>query len=81
MANSTAAKVAQRAKGDGFFTKLWKFIRESYIETRYKSAWPTRTELRQFTVVVIFAVLVVGFWIAGLDVLLRMILALLGHRS
>jgi len=81
MANSTAAKVAQKAKGDSVFVKMWKFIRESYIETRYKSAWPSWTELRQFTIVVIFAVLVVGFWISGLDILLKMILALLGHTS
>jgi preprotein translocase SecE subunit len=79
MANSTAAKVAQKAKGDSIFAKMWKFIRESYIETRYKSAWPTWTELRSFTLVVIFAVLVVGCWISGLDILFKMILNLLGH--
>lgn len=81
MANSTAAKVTQKAKGDNLFVKMWKFMRESYIETRYKSAWPSWTELRQFTIVVIFAVLVVGFWISGLDILLRMMLDLLGRRS
>ncbi len=81
MANSTAAKVAQKAKGENVFAKMWKFIRESYVETRYKSAWPTWAELRSFTLVVIFAVLVVGCWISGLDILLRAILNLLGHRS
>lgn len=79
MANSTAAKVAPKAKGDSVFAKVWRFIRESYVETRYKSAWPTWAELRQFTLVVIFAVLVVGFWIAGLDVLLKAILGSLGR--
>lgn len=79
MANSTAAKVAPRAKGESIFARMWKFIRESYIETRYKSAWPTWAELRQFTMVVIFAVLVVGCWISGLDVVLKMILKFLGR--
>lgn len=81
MANSTAAKVTQRAKGENIFAKMWKFIREAYIETRYKSAWPTWAELRQFTLVVIFAVMVVGLWISGLDILLKMILNVLGHGS
>jgi len=79
MANSTAAKMPQKAKGEGIFGKMWKFVRESYVETRYKSAWPTWTELRQFTVVVIFAVLVVGFWMAALDVVFRAISAQLGR--
>lgn len=67
MANSTAAKVTQKAKTDGFFAKLGKFIREAYYETRYKSAWPTLSELWRFTVVVIFAVVVVGLWIGLWD--------------
>jgi len=79
MANSTAAKVAQKAKGESIFAKMWKFIREAYIETRYKSAWPTWSELRSFTLVVIIAVLVVGLWISGLDILLKAILSLLGR--
>ena len=79
MANSTAAKVAQKAKGDGGFAKLWKFIREAYIETRYKSAWPTWTELRQFTMVVIFAVLAVGVYISVLDIVLQSVMRFLGR--
>ena len=67
MANGTAAKVATKPKGEGIFSRLGKFIRESYVETCHKSAWPTKTELRQFTIVVIFAVFVVAFWIGGLD--------------
>ena len=79
MANSAAAKMPQKAKGDGIFAKIWRFIRESYVETRYKSAWPTWTELRQFTVVVIFAVLVVGLWMASLDLFLARFTAYLGR--
>jgi len=79
MANSAAAKMPQKAKGDGVFAKIWKFMRESYIETRFKSAWPTWAELRQFTIVVIFAVVVVGVWMAALDLVFGRISAYLGH--
>ncbi len=67
MSNGGAAKVAPKPKGDGFFARMVRFVRESYVETRHKSAWPTWTELRQFTVVVIFALVVVAIWIGGLD--------------
>jgi len=73
MANGGAAKAATKTKQDGFFVKVIRFIREAYVETRLKSAWPTWQELRQFTIVVIFAVLVVSFWIGGIDVLLTRI--------
>ena len=74
MANGAAAKAA-KPKGEGFFSRLIKFIRESYIETWKKSAWPTGAELRQFTLVVIFALLVVATWIAGIDYILTRITA------
>lgn len=70
MANGVPAKTAPKPKGEGFFARISKFIRESYVETRYKSAWPTWAELRSFTVVVIFALVVVGAWIGGLDFIL-----------
>ena len=70
MANGAAAKAASKPKGDNVFTRLGRFVRESYVETWHKSAWPTWTELRQFTTVVIFAVLVVAIWIGGLDFIL-----------
>jgi preprotein translocase SecE subunit len=79
MANSAAARMPAKAKSDGIFAKIWRFIRESYVETRFKSAWPTWPELRQFTLVVIFAVLVVGLWMAGLDLVFGRITAYLGH--
>ena len=79
MANGAAAKMPGKAKSDGIFTKIWRFMRESYVETRYKSAWPTWPELRQFTIVVIFAVVVCGLWMAALDLCLRQITTQLGH--
>lgn len=73
MAGGTAAKTASSPKGEGFFTRLVKFVRESYVETRHKSAWPTRSELWRFTLVVIFALVVVSVWIGGLDAILRVV--------
>ena len=77
MANGSAARAASKAKGNGIlfriggvFTSIGRFTRESYVETWHKSAWPTWTELRQFTTVVIFAVLVTSIWIGGLDFIL-----------
>ena len=70
MANQAQAKAVSKPKGDSFFARVIRFVRESYVETRHKSAWPTWAELRQFTLVVIFALLVVGFWIGGIDFIL-----------
>ena len=89
MANGSAAKAASKPKGENIFGRIGKvfsslgrFIRESYVETWHKSAWPTWTELRQFTVVVIFAVLVVAAWIAGIDfVLTRVTESIAGGRG
>ena len=53
--------------GDGFFTKLSRFVRESYIEVVKKAAWPTWPELKKFTTVVIIAVVFVGLYIGLLD--------------
>lgn len=75
MANGGAAKTAQKTKGPGALSRLGRFIRESYVETTQKSAWPTWKELRQFTIVVIFAILVVAVWIGGVDSVLTFITA------
>ncbi|NLN76743.1 MAG: preprotein translocase subunit SecE [Armatimonadetes bacterium] len=79
MANSTAVKTPRKTKGDGIFARMIRFVRESYVETRLKSAWPTLTELRSFTLVVIFAVLVVAIWIATLDTFLGWVTQSLGR--
>ncbi|MCE5197861.1 MAG: preprotein translocase subunit SecE [Armatimonadota bacterium] len=71
MANGTAAKVAAKPKGEGFFGRVMKFIRESYVETVHKSSWPTWPELRQFTLVVIFTILSVAFYIAAVDLIVK----------
>ena len=76
MANSTAPKAAQKtAASGGFFANAGKFIKECYNEVRYKSAWPSPEELKQYTIVVIVAVLVVSLWIAGFDYIFSKITA------
>jgi preprotein translocase SecE subunit len=78
MANGSAVKATSKPKGESFISRVVKFIRESYVETAHKSAWPTSKELRQFTLVVIFAVVVVAAWIAGIDFVLTKITGMLG---
>jgi preprotein translocase SecE subunit len=86
MANGVATKGATKtmqkpkpdSKRDSIFTRAKRFLRESYIEVRYKSAWPSWEELRNFTVVVLVAVIVVGFYLGLLDVILSKITKALG---
>jgi preprotein translocase SecE subunit len=73
MANGSAAKAVSKPKTDGFIARAIRFVKESYVETWHKSAWPTWAELRSFTLVVIFAVLVVAIWIGGIDFILTKI--------
>jgi preprotein translocase SecE subunit len=78
MANGSAVKATSKPKGEGLIARFVKFVRESYVETAHKSAWPTRKELRQFTLVVIFGVLVVAIWIAGVDFVVKKIVDMIG---
>jgi len=78
MANGASAKAASKPRGEGFFSKIgnfWhaagRFLRECWNETFHKSSWPSRVELRQFTTVVIVAVVAVAIWIGGIDLILR----------
>lgn len=70
MANGSAVKATSKPKGEGFFSRLVKFVRDSWNETFHKTAWPTVSELRQFTIVVLFAIVVVSLWIGGIDFIL-----------
>ena len=65
-------------KSDNFFKRMWRFMRESYIEVAKKAAWPTWPELKNFTAVVIFAVVVVGIFIGSLDFILTKVTRLIG---
>ncbi len=79
MASGSAGKAAAKPRGNGLLVRALRFLRESYVETRHKSAWPTWAELRQFTLVVIFALCVVSLWVGGLDFILGRITAGLGQ--
>jgi preprotein translocase SecE subunit len=81
MASTPAAKPVSKPKGDGIFKRLGRFLKESYVETRYKSSWPSWKELRQFTIVVIFAIVVVSGWIGGIDFVLSKITAQLTQNQ
>lgn len=72
MANGTAAKTPSANTGEGFMTRFGKsrfgrFLIDSWVETFQKSSWPSRKELTSFTIVVLFALLVVGGFIGILD--------------
>jgi len=69
MANGAAGRVGNKMKVSGFFMRMSQFLRESYIEVVKKASWPSWSELKKSTVVVIVAVLVIAVWIGGLDFL------------
>ncbi|MDO8684236.1 MAG: preprotein translocase subunit SecE [Armatimonadota bacterium] len=73
MANSVAAKGAAKAKGDGLWKRMSRFLRESWIEVIKKASWPTWAELKKSTAVVIIAVLVVAVYIGVIDTVLSKI--------
>jgi preprotein translocase subunit SecE len=53
-----------------------EFLKEVRLEFT-KVSWPTRNELRDSTIVVIVAVLLVSLFIAGVDYVLRLGIGLL----
>jgi preprotein translocase SecE subunit len=57
--------------------KLVRFLIECKIETMDKASWPTRKELWAFTLVVLFALVVVAAWIGVLDTILQNITELI----
>lgn len=80
MRNGLAAKGATKPKSDGLFMRMVRFVKEAYVEVRYKTTWPNWTELKKFTAVVIIAVLIVTVWIAGLDGILSRLTLLIPGR-
>ena len=86
MANGSTAKAPPANSGEGLFTrmmrgirqsKLGRFLIECKIETVDKASWPTRKELWAFTLVVLFALVVVAAWIGALDTILQNITELI----
>ena len=88
MAETNVAKIpAKTGKAPGklnfkqAFSALWQFLKEAKNETIHKCSWPTWMELRQFTIVVIFALVVVAAWMGAINFLMRELTnALLGGR-
>jgi len=79
MAETNVAKVSSKTvKSNGgpkikqWVVRFGKFLKESYYEVK-KCAWPSWLELRQFTIVVIFALVVVAAWMAGINSLMTAI--------
>jgi preprotein translocase subunit SecE len=70
MANTAATKTAAKPNGEGFFARFIKFVKESWYETFKKSSWPTKAELRQFTIVVIFTIVAIAVYIGAIDFVL-----------
>jgi len=89
-AKSAAKTRAEKAKSDkaraerrsnSFFSRMSRFLRESYVEVVKKAAWPSWPDLKRFTTVVIVAVVVVGIWIAGLDLVLSKLTHAIGFGA
>jgi len=61
------------ARKDSAVVRLSRFFRESWIEVVKKASWPTWSELKKSTAVVIAALLVVAFYLGAIDWLLKII--------
>ena len=59
-----------------FIVKVAGFINEVILELK-KSAWPTRTELKESTLVVIMSVIVLGAFVGLSDLILMRVLHLI----
>lgn len=63
-------------KIQAFIVKLAAFINEVGVELK-KSAWPTRAELQESTLVVIMSVVVLGVFVGLSDLILMRVLHLI----
>lgn len=77
MADNVAKAPAKTGKSPGkfsikkFWASMWQFFKEAKNETVNKCSWPTWLELRQFTIVVIFALVVVAVWMGIINIFMR----------
>ncbi|HEY3297201.1 MAG TPA: preprotein translocase subunit SecE [Armatimonadota bacterium] len=74
---SAAAKPMPSSNKPGIFTRMGKFLRETWIELK-KTSWPNQDELKKGTLLVLAAVGVVAVWICGLDYIFGVVLKKLG---
>ena len=66
----------ERVEQPGLVARLREFIKEVRIEST-KVSWPSRQELRDSTLVVIVAVLIVSAFVGAVDQLLTMLVRVL----
>jgi len=66
----------ERVEQPGLVARLREFIKEVQIEST-KVSWPSRQELRDSTLVVIVAVLIVSAFVGAVDQLLTMLVRVL----
>ena len=72
LVNDTSRKGAQMA----WTMQVREFLKEVRVEST-KVSWPTRIELRDSTIVVIVATLLVSFFVGGVDYVLRLAVGML----
>lgn len=64
--------MANAGNKEGLLRRAGKFVRESWLELQ-KTSWPNSEELKKSTLLVLAAVMIITFWIGGLDYLLGMV--------
>lgn len=52
----------------GFFARIALFVRQVIAELK-KVIWPTRSQLRTYTIVVLIFVVAFGLYVSGIDIL------------
>lgn len=72
------AKNVKKVEEVSPWKKMGQFIKDAYVETRYKVTWPTKQELRQLTNVVIFVVVLSGVYFGLLDFIFGKIISKIG---
>lgn len=51
-----------------------KFFRDTWVELRWKCTWLNRQELAKSTTIVVIATIVVGFYLAMVDIIVKHIM-------
>ena len=65
---------------DAVFGRIRRFIGETVAELA-RCSWPTRRQLLESTVLVVFAIVVLACFVAGVDEVARIIIRLVTVRS
>ena len=72
-------KAQDKNREDGVMKRFSRFLKESYTETRFKTTWPTKQELKHLTAVVLMAVILSGLYFGGLDAIYGVIIRKIAH--